>query len=89
MKNRIAIIVPYFGKSFPRYFQYFLESIRDKEFEIIFFTDLIKPNDLPQNITWVSITFISLRELISKKLEVKISSIIKPYKLCDFRPAFG
>jgi hypothetical protein len=87
MNNKIAFIVPYFGK-LPRYFPLFMNSIKGKSFDVLFFTDIERPEYLPENMIWHSTTFNELKALFASKLDMKIA-LSKPYKLCDYRPAFG
>ena len=86
--NSICLIIPYFG-SFPNYFQLWLESVRNNP-EINFFiiTDQKPQIDIPMNVTIVEMTFDELRERIQGLYDFKIS-LKKPYKICDFRPAYG
>src|ERR1043165_6551454 len=87
MRNRVAVVVPYFG-NLPSYFEYFIQSVLDQEFDLLFFSDINAPKTLPKNVKWNETTFSELRELIENKLDVK-TNLRKPYKLCDFRPAYG
>jgi hypothetical protein len=87
MSNKIALIVPYFGKT-PSYFPLFMNSVRDKAFDVLFFSDIDKPGDLPNNVIWNSISFDELKVLFNSKLDME-TLVPAPYKVCDFRPAFG
>lgn len=84
---KIAIIIPYFGK-LPNYFLLFQKSIENnKKFDFIFYTDQkIKSNS--KNIYINNITFKSLKKRIQSIFDFPIS-LEKPYKLCDYRPAYG
>lgn len=88
--NKICVAIPYFG-SWPSYFYLFLESCRaNPNIDFLFFTDL-KLNNYPpltKNIIVNSMTFDSLINRIEHKLDIKLAKI-NPYKLCDYRPAFG
>lgn len=85
-KYKIAIIIPFFGK-LPQYFQIFLNSLYiNKNTTYIFFTDcLIKAEN---NIKVYNMKFEEFKSLINKKFDFKIV-LDKPYKICDYRPAFG
>lgn len=87
MNNKIALIVPYFGK-LPRYFPLFMNSVKGKSFDVLFFTDIEAPKGLPENMIWHLTTFNELKVLFASKLDMEIG-LSKPYKLCDYRPAFG
>lgn len=87
MNNRIVLILPYFGR-FPNYFPYFLKSIENNEsIDLLLFTDNLPPEVLPKNIKWVLSDLQKINGLI--KLKIGDYSIKRPYKLCDFKPAFG
>lgn len=84
--NKTAFIIPYFGK-LPSYFHFFLHSCSyNLAFDFIFFTDL--PVEEKENIKVKKLTLQELNSLASTKLGLK-TNIIKPYKLCDFKPAYG
>ncbi len=82
-----VILVVYFGK-LPNYFDLFLDSCRrNSDFDFIIFTDQdISPRGV--NIETIHISLDELNNLVASKLgnQYQVSS---PYKLCDFRPAFG
>lgn len=87
MKYSVKIVIPYFGK-FPDSIGPFLESCRrNPEFQWLFFTDDVLKN-VPCNVQVINCTL----QDVKKKLETAVGfsiSLEKPYKLCDFRPAFG
>lgn len=89
MKKYVLISI-YFGK-LPDYFHLWLKSAeknRDIDFLMITDADLTKFNPLPNNVKTFCISFIELKKLIQTKFDFKIN-LEKPYKLCDYRPAFG
>ena len=85
----IAILICYLGK-LPWYFNYFVHSCKYNpmvDFYII--TDDHKnSNMLPPNVVIMNKTMDELNTLASKRLGFKIN-ITHPYKLCDFKPAYG
>jgi len=87
MENKVCFIVPYFG-SVPPAFPLFINSLTDRPLDVLFFSDIDKPHGLPGNIHWNHMTFGELKSLIGSKLNMEIT-LNNPYKLCDFRPAFG
>ncbi|ABG58163.1 DUF6625 family protein [Cytophaga hutchinsonii] len=87
MKNKIAFIIPYFGK-LPQYFPLFLNSIKDQPFDVLFFSDIKKPQNLTDNIKWISFSFSELQNMIAKKINIDIN-LHSPYKLCDYKPSYG
>ncbi len=86
--NRCVFIIPYFGK-FNNYFQLFLDSCGyNTDFDWLIFTDDKRDFKYPQNVTVYYTTFEKIRKLVEDKIELKIE-LSKPYKLCDYRPAYG
>ena len=85
---KIALISFYYG-SLPCYFDVWVKTARhNSDFDFLFVTDLeydISPLD---NIKIIKIGLEELREMIGEKMGFPVSIEI-PYRLCDFRPAFG
>lgn len=82
-----CLIIPYFGK-LPNYFDFFLESCASNtDFDFLLFTDQVvkagKENIFVYHYTWEEFT-----AYINDKLGDDFG-IKQPYKLCDFRPAYG
>ena len=87
MKYKVKIIIPYFGK-LPDSIIPFLKSCSlNPEFEWIFFSDNDLDN-LPLNVTNIKCELKDIKNKIEQTLGFTIS-LNAPYKLCDFRPAFG
>lgn len=87
-RQRIAFIVPYFGK-LPNYFKFWNQSTKaNKNVEIFFFTDIEEPENIGDNFHWVKMTFEEVRQRAQKLVDFKIS-LNEPYKLVDFKPAYG
>lgn len=83
----ICLIIPYFGK-FPPFFDCFLSSCGyNPTIDWLIFTDNIIENK-PDNVKVVNISFNEFINKVQSKFNFKIS-IETPYKLCDFRPAYG
>lgn len=89
MNNKKAVfIVPYFG-SFHSYFQLTLNSMgTNSDFEWLIFTDSTQPFQYPPNVRVVRWSFDQLKEYVQGKFDFPIA-LDKPYKLCDFKPAYG
>lgn len=84
----INLIIPYFGK-FPSYFQLFLNSCKKNEtIDWTIITDNIKEYEYPSNVKKIYTTFDNLVQYVQKQFDFKIS-LAKPYKLCDYIPAYG
>lgn len=88
MKNKIALIIPYFGR-FNNYFELYLKSCaKNPDFDFLFFTDDKTEFTFPPNVHVHYTTFESLREKIQSLFDFKIT-LHSPYKLCDYRIAYG
>lgn len=84
----VIFIVPYFG-CFNNYFELWLESCKsNSSVDWLIFTDCKDEYDYPQNVKVVNISFEKIRSLFQQHFDFKLS-LEKPYKLCDYRPAFG
>lgn len=83
----IGIIIPYFGK-LPPFFQLWLQTAKSNstiDFHIFTDDDSVFSDE---NIFVHHIAWPDLQELVSKTFNFNIV-LKQPYKLCDFRPAFG
>lgn len=88
MKNNICIILPYFG-AFPTFFKFFIESCKkNSSVDFLIFTDNEIDFDVTSNIKIEIISWNSFVCHIQQKFDFKIS-LTRPYKLCDFKPAYG
>ena len=89
IKKRVAFIIPYFG-NFQWYHNFFLHTCKyNLDFDFIFITDNpLEVESLSENIIIKKMTFIEVRNLVAQKLKLDIS-LNYPYKICDFRPAYG
>lgn len=87
--DSIAIISCYYGK-WPWYFPYFLNSCKfNPSVDFIIFTDNFTPiESLPGNVIIIHKTIDEIITTASVKLGFKVN-IDEPYKLCDFKPAYG
>lgn len=85
--KKACFIVPFFGK-FPNYFDLFLKSIeKNPEFDWLFFTD-DTDYSFPKNAKVYEMRFEGVKDLIQEKFDFRVS-LDAPYKLCDYRCAFG
>ncbi|WP_051671466.1 DUF6625 family protein [Oribacterium sp. P6A1] len=87
MNKRIAIIVAYFGKLPNCFMAWWTSALYNPEFEFWFFTDNVNINS-EGNITVKHMPFKDFTNIIQKNFDFKIECS-SPYKLCDFRPAYG
>lgn len=87
-KYKKALIVPYFGK-FNNYFPLWLKSCEyNNDYDWLIYTDDHTDYSYPNNVHVKYITFDLLKERISSLFKFKIA-LESPYKLCDYRPAYG
>lgn len=87
--NKIALIFPYYGK-YPNYFNLWLKTAEyNPNIDYIFFTDRMPSESFPPNIIWNKMSFQELKDLIQTKFPDLSIVLDKPYKICDYRPAFG
>lgn len=89
MKNNlVGIIIPYFG-TLPNYFNLWMESLKyNSNIDVIFLTDISKPNQIPENLIWMNTSFEDIKKRAQHIVDFKIS-LSRPYKLTDFKPAYG
>lgn len=87
----IRIFIPYFGR-FPSYFPFFLKSCGyNPEIDFLIFTDQELAGELPQNVKIHNMSFESFKKMAQSKLALdeRNLKVLTPYKLCDYRPAYG
>jgi len=88
-KFSIAVIICWYGE-YPWYFPYFIHSCKFNpsiDFFIITENDELIENK-PENVHIVKMSFCDLKVKISSRLGFDVN-IDHPYKLCDFKPAYG
>ena len=84
----IAYVVPYFGK-FPKGFQFWLLSCKcNPSIDWLIFTDDKTPYDYPENVKVTYWTFDQMKKKVQAIYDFPIF-LERPYKLCDFKPAYG
>lgn len=87
--NRIAFILPYFGK-FKNYFQLFLYSCRENAdlCDWYLFTDDHTEYDYPTNVIVKYMSWGEMKQFIVKRMPCDVV-LERPYKLCDYKVAYG
>lgn len=85
-RNRIAIVMPYFGRM-PAYIGTYLASLVGKHFDVLWISDL-PVAEHPDNFKVVPMTFDACKARISERLGVPIR-INGEHRLCDFKPMYG
>lgn len=87
---KIVFIIPYFGK-LPDYFSewaYTAGYLEKDGIDFVVITDDAVEYELPSNITIKSMSFDEFKGAIQNKFDFNIA-LSEPYKICDYRPAFG
>lgn len=83
----IALIIPYFG-DLPKYFRIFLLTAKyNKTIDFLIFTNQVIDTNA-DNIHVFNMSFEAFSSMVQEKFQFKIW-LRNPYKICDFRPAFG
>jgi hypothetical protein len=86
---KIAYIIPYFGK-LPSNFSLWIQSCANNpDIDFFFVTDIKVITQLPQNVKVYQKTFKEMVAEVQRKIPEINISIPNPYRLCDFKPAFG
>lgn len=84
----IIFIIPYFGR-WPAWFDFYLQSCRfNPDIHWLFYTDCALPEQPPNNVKFVSLSFADYNHLVSERLQIDFQPDT-PYKLCDIKPALG
>lgn len=82
------LILPYFGR-FNNYFPLFLRSCgANLSVDFLVFTDDTTPYEYPGNVKVAYMTFNEFKARAVRKLGFE-PCLPSPYKLCDFKPAYG
>ena len=86
--KKICMVVPYFGK-LPQSFNFFLLSCAyNPDVDWLLLTDDDRPLPYPENVHGVVMSFDALRARFQTKFSFPLS-LERPYKLRDYRPAYG
>lgn len=87
-RSRICLLIPYFGR-WPFWMPFFLRTCkRNADIDWLFFSDCGVPDDLPNNVRIIPISFADYCQLVSERLGISFKPD-NPYKLCDIKPALG
>ncbi len=89
--QKILMIHPYFG-SLPEYFSEWLHTanqLKDSRFDFLIVSDIdMSSFFMEDHIKVLYTTLTELKQRISKAMGFEVS-LEKPYKLCDYKPAYG
>ena len=84
--KKILVIIPYFG-SLPPLFKFWLQSAyNNPQFNFLIITD--QKLHTVANVKVLEMSFSELKDKISQLFRFSLS-LESPYKLCDFKPAYG
>lgn len=86
--TRIALICPYFGKVPDHFPQWLISAKFNENITFIIVGDVEITAELPENVKFVRSSFSEIQRKIRTEFGENVI-IDKPYKLADFRPAFG
>lgn len=90
LKNRIALILPFFGTRLPAYLDLYFTSAKGRLIDIVFLTNLVRPGRYEpiRNLKWIEMGFSEFRDLVCGKLgrTVELSNV---RKICDYKPMYG
>lgn len=87
-KYKKVLINVYLGK-FNNYFDLFLESCKyQKSYTFLLFTDDRTNYDYPENVQVIFVTFEEIQERLKKIFDFDFV-LDRPYKLCDYKVAYG
>jgi len=88
MKNKVAFIIPYFGR-IPPYFDIWQKTaLANPDFDFFFLTNVNLPIPPDSNIKRINMSFASF---VNRAKAVLGNNIVldRPYKICDYKPTFG
>jgi hypothetical protein len=84
----VCLVICYLGP-LPGWIDYYLRSCAyNPSIDFLFFTDQDRLPPAPPNVRFERMTMTSFSQLASKTLGFDVE-LAHPYKLCDFRPAYG
>ncbi len=85
--SKLILISCYFG-TLPEHFPFFLKTLEcNPKLDLMLVTDCDVDN-APNNLKLLKMTFSELREKIQSLYDFEIT-LDRPYKLCDYKPAYG
>ncbi len=87
-KYKVALVIPYFG-NFHNYFDLWLLSCKSNpDVDFLIFTDDKTEYDYPDNVKVFYTTFEGVKARAQRIFDFEIS-LETPYKLCDYKVAYG
>lgn len=87
--SHVCLILPFYGKSWPAYFGLWVDSVRDRELDVLLVTDMpVGELNLPSNIMVLNLPFTKIKTLAEEKLGTSVA-LNSVRKLCDLKPFYG
>ena len=86
--NKIAVVSPYFGQVPSHFSKWLMSAGRNSNITFIIIGDVNVEYKVPKNVKFIKYKFSDI-QLRIKKMFGNNAVIDKPYKLADYRPAFG
>lgn len=84
--KKVLLFFPHFGQLPPQYHAWRASALHNPNIDFLFFTDCdVEP---AKNIIVQKITLDDFRQAVQGKFDFPIT-LDRPYKICDFRPAFA
>lgn len=87
-QTSICYIIPYFGKLPAGFRMWLLSCTMNSTIDWILYTDDHTTYDYPSNVKVYYCSYEEIKNRIQKCFDFKVS-IDRPWKLCEFRPAYG
>ncbi len=86
--KKTCFILPFFGEE-TTWINFFFKSVAfNVNYDWILFSDISFRNKIPDNVRIIPTTLNDFNKLLSNRLQFE-TNIRHPYKICDFKPAFG
>ena len=88
VQQSVCLVICYFGQA-PAWMPFFFKSCaHNPGINFLIFTDCIRSEEAPANVEIIPCTLDDIRILASKTLGLE-AALNRPYKLCDFKAAYG
>lgn len=84
--KKVLLFFPHFGQLPPQYHAWRASALRNPDIDFLFFTDC--DVESAKNIIVQKMTLDDFRQAVQSKFDFPIT-LDRPYKICDFRPAFA
>lgn len=87
--KQICLVLPFYGKSWPDYLGLWVDSVRNRELDVLLVTDMpVDELNLPPNVMVLNLPFAKIKTLAEEKLGTVVA-LDSVRKLCDLKPFYG